>query len=329
MYDIRIQRRKGFKEYHALCSRLGESGGNNNILRYIARKEDLDLEERCYLTWLYSASYSWCTAWYIFQSISREASKKEVEAFWNRHRDAMLFQTDRKWVKLRNEFVPMFLDYQERTGNSQWDYYNNFCYGEPEDNFKRLLAEVKTMYFVKRYAASLLYELLADITPLAIAPYDGYLDLREARTVRQGLQYILGEDLGADLKVAPRQDYPRLQVDLTAIMRECVRDNLDFKDSWWDVETCLCRFRNMMKGERYWGFYTDRGQEEIHWYEQNHPEHDWSVGWEARAHVIHPSLLGEFNGWTGIRKWRYNYLPQHGYFQPDAIPRTVGRYWDG
>jgi hypothetical protein len=241
----------------------------------------------------------------------------------------MLFQTDRKWVKLRNEFVPMWKDYMERTGGAQWHYYNTFCLGAPEDNFRAVLKEIKTMYFVKRYAASLLYELLADITPLAIAPYDGYLDLREARTVRQGLQLILGEDLGAEQKTAPSQSLPRLQEALTGIMRECVAENKDFKDSWWDVESSLCRFRNMMHGERYWGFYTDRAQEDLLWYEREHPEHDWSIGWEARAHVIHPSLLGELNGWKGIRKERYKYLPQTGYFCPEPLPRTTGRWWNG
>jgi len=327
-YDMRIFRRKAFKEYHALGVRLGESGQSFNIMSYIADKERLTMEERFWLAWLYSASYSWCTAWYIFTNLPDFTTLKghSVEAFYEEHREDIIFQTDRKWVKIRNEFVPMFESYKEMVGESQEAFFSLFRHQEPEDNFRALERALLGLHYYGRYGASLFYEAVEELCDMAIAPYPNALDLSQARTVRQGLNLVMGQDAQAEMKALPRAAYGPLQSALTELVEECKAENTDFKETVWGVESSLCPFRNIFKGTRYWGFYTDRIQEELHWNEQHHKDVDWSLGWKARKALVHPSLLGEVNGWKGKRDYMFRVFPQKGRLSLTPIPDIRGRW---
>ncbi len=68
----------------------------------------------------------------------------------------------------------------------------------------------------------------------------------------------------------------------------------------------ICSFRNLFKSARYGGYHHDRQLEHIRQYEAWHPKLDylWQSIYTIRKQVFDPVLLGEINGWTGIRPER-------------------------
>lgn len=68
----------------------------------------------------------------------------------------------------------------------------------------------------------------------------------------------------------------------------------------------ICSFRNLFKGARYGGFHHDRQLGVLKNYEAAFPEFDdlWRHCYEIRREIYPHKLLGELNGWDGIRKDR-------------------------
>ena len=85
------------------------------------------------------------------------------------------------------------------------------------------------------------------------------------------------------------------------------------------VSSDLCSFRKLFKGVRYQGYYVDRQQEEIQTLQHNYPEFKniWEFIWDCRRKHINNQLLGELNGWNGIRKDRCKLFLEHGYVGSD------------
>ena len=70
--------------------------------------------------------------------------------------------------------------------------------------------------------------------------------------------------------------------------------------------TKLCSFTNLFHGTRYGGYHHDRQLANLIWYQENYPEREklWKRIYRIRKDLWAPHMLGELNGWTGIRKER-------------------------
>lgn len=67
----------------------------------------------------------------------------------------------------------------------------------------------------------------------------------------------------------------------------------------------ICSWRNLFKGKRYGGYHHDRQLEQLRHYEQHYPESSvWAEIYKIRELCFPKILLGEWGGWTGIRKDR-------------------------
>ena len=72
-----------------------------------------------------------------------------------------------------------------------------------------------------------------------------------------------------------------------------------------DFISKLCSWRNLFKGTRYGGYHHDRQLEQIRYYQKIEPENPvWGQLLELRQEIFPHYLLGELNGWNGIRKER-------------------------
>lgn len=74
-------------------------------------------------------------------------------------------------------------------------------------------------------------------------------------------------------------------------------------DKWY---TKLCSWANLFQGTRYGGFHHDRQLENLHWQEKNFPDGSivWRRVYSLRKKLWKLHLLGELNGWDGIRPER-------------------------
>ena len=74
-------------------------------------------------------------------------------------------------------------------------------------------------------------------------------------------------------------------------------------DRWY---TKLCSWANLFRGTRYGGYHHDRQLENLHWYEIHFPDGKviWKRVYKIRRHLWKHQMLGEINGWSGIRPER-------------------------
>lgn len=67
----------------------------------------------------------------------------------------------------------------------------------------------------------------------------------------------------------------------------------------------ICSWRNLFKGKRYGGYHHDRQLEQIKHYEACYPGDPlWKELYKIRELTFPKTLLGEWCGWSGIRKER-------------------------
>lgn len=89
----------------------------------------------------------------------------------------------------------------------------------------------------------------------------------------------------------------------------------------------LCSFRNLFKCTRYGGFHHDRQLEHIRKYQEWYPERSdiWNEIYRIRKQCFVPVLLGELNGWTGVRKERKRLWVERGMtgIEPESIEPVV------
>jgi hypothetical protein len=94
--------------------------------------------------------------------------------------------------------------------------------------------------------------------------------------------------------------------------------------------TKMCSFRNLFKCRRYGGYHHDRQLQQLLSYKKNMPEFNslWDKIFEARKFRFDPVLLGELNGWTGIRKERQRLWIEKGMtgVEPESISSSISEF---
>jgi hypothetical protein len=89
----------------------------------------------------------------------------------------------------------------------------------------------------------------------------------------------------------------------------------------------ICSFRNLFKSSRYGGYHHDRQLEHIKQYQFWHPKLDdlWESIYTIRKQAFDPVLLGEINGWDGIRRERKKLWLNQGMTGVEAESITKAR----
>ena len=97
-YDKRL---KEFVWYHI----HGDGDCNGQVLRAYAEKEGLSLQDCFDLTYFYATTY--CCASAIFLLQNRERIMKNYQAFADEYKQKLVFQSDRKYVRMLDNFKGM------------------------------------------------------------------------------------------------------------------------------------------------------------------------------------------------------------------------------
>ena len=101
-------------QYHVDSSRALDIDPQVEALQYICKRFDLDIEQRCWLCFLFSTNYCVATTYYMFNQFPRfeDVDIRVLQVWWEKNRDKLIFQTDRAWVRSKNQFVEAFISYQ-------------------------------------------------------------------------------------------------------------------------------------------------------------------------------------------------------------------------
>jgi hypothetical protein len=313
MLDFRLDRLEGYKVFHCLELATGDCDPAYPALRHIAAKKNLYVEQRYWLSWLYSLSYCGATAYYMFNEFPdyQDVTVRSLELWWAKNKSRCLFQTDRAKVKNFDKVVPMFDSYQKLCGGSQESAYSECRRNTPEETYQKVYSRMSQLYYFGRFSLFLLLEVVNELTGFPMIPTG--LDLNNAKSCRNGLCYAAGKDNWVGRTLGDDQ-YAYLDKQLHGLLRQLKSEYPQFKHTFWNVETTLCAYKKLFPPfeKRYLGFYIDRMQSEILTMQKAVPELDWQALWDFRRAYFPTFMLGELNGWSGPRPGRAKMVRKTG-----------------
>jgi hypothetical protein len=301
-----------FKQYYKLMMYSGDCDPAYPALNYVCDRLESNPNQRYWLSFLYGATYSVPSSYFFFNEFPdpENVNMGRVNRWWEKNKKRVDFQSDRK--KFQNfggkQSFPTCVDsFLRLTNKNPEKAYSKFL--EIQDLEKRYEAVYNFSDNIVTFGRFTLFnflEALNEITNLKTAP--NVLNLREAESSRNGLCYACDKPEFVTLHHSPPKEpinFDFLQQNLVKMKEELQKECPELNVNFWNLETVLCAFKKLFWNDRYFGYYIDRQQEEISFMEKSVPEGvDWSLLWDFRKEYFDNKLLGELNGWKGIRKER-------------------------
>lgn len=296
--------------YHVDSSHALDIDPQVEAIQYLCNRFELNIEQRCWLCFLFSTNYCVATTFFMYNEFPDFATVDvgRLQRWWNANRAKLIFQTDRAWIRSRNQFVDVFRSYRaqvKRWSGGQMSQaiaisraigtvvdkfiaYDNLC-----RNFAILLFGRFTMFLYS--------ELLDNVCGLNIGVR---FDLSEAESSRNGLVFALGlEDFaytGRTGKALPANVLDYLNKGLSFIAYRIQQEPiLPRHKSLWSIETTLCAYKKYKLGKRYVGYYIERMRREIAKLETaTDKAHGggicWLPLWQFRNETYNPKFLSEW-----------------------------------
>lgn len=297
------ERLKEFVDYHI----NGDGECNGIVLKRYADNHSLNKEQRCDLAFFFSVTY--CVGSAIVMLEDKSNMKADPVQWAARHKKDLIFQSDRKYVKLQDRFERIMSFYFADLDGKWCAVINRYC-SDGVIYIAEAVETTETWFYFGRFASFLFLETLS--TLLELVPKNAPIAWKQGDTATSGLLNIYGFDVEAN-----HFDKTGLLLMNTDVMdfmlynvQEAIR-NKGGEDNTTMVETSLCAYRKLYKGTRYNGYYLDRMLEEILSMFPKYP-HICDELMQIRAEAFDHKYLGEKSGWQGIRKQMKKYYLEHG-----------------
>lgn len=291
------KRLKEFVWYHV----HGDGDCNGQVLRVCAEMLNYNAQDKFDLAYFYSITYCCASALFLMQN--RELILKDHKAFAERFKSKLVFQSDRKYVRMLNNFAGVLSTWVNLLYNRAHEFNDKFISGNVI-NTKKALQNVEKWFFFSRFSAYLFVETYCDILQASGSRADGLEYEGDSMTFAGGLYYCFGMDSEAEYV----QKHHKLATDretFEALIHE-VQEEVKAAggdDNITKLETSLCAYEKFFKGTRYNGYYADRQLEEVvKMIKEPLFKSACDIVLKARRMAIPTVYLGERNGWNGIRK---------------------------
>ena len=281
--DNRIQ---SYLRYHSESQKIGDIDPAHGMLEYICNRFELNLEQRYWLAFVYALTYCGPSTFYVYNEFPdfENLDAGRLERWWKgRGRQEIICQTDRRWVRSLNLFVPSVESYRKWiSSNSQHDHFAALTdYPTPEKRYDALYDEAKEcLHSFGQFSLFLYLEALHTITPLDLAPTT--LDLNEATSCRNGLCFAYGYD--EHITEANKPTPEGAHNDIAFAWWDLNKKLASLQPTVWQTETMLCAYKKFHYGKRYIGYYLDRQALEICKMEKSCPVGvAWELLWQFRS----------------------------------------------
>lgn len=291
------KRMREFVWYHI----HGDGDCNGQVLRAFALAKGLSRQECFDLTYFYATTY--CCVSAIFLLENRNRIRSDYSAFADEYKRKLIFQSDRKYVRMLDNFRSMLATWANLLDKHGADFDGRFINRNTIDT-KAAILEIERWFFFRRFSAYLFIETYCDILGLEGSRAEGLDYEGDAMTFAGGLFYCFGMDNEAQYVQAhhklptDQQTFEALLFELQEQVKAAGGD-----DNVTKLETSLCAYEKFFKGTRYNGFYADRMLGEVvTMLAQEEFQSAAREVLEARERAIPSVYLGEKNGWHGIRK---------------------------
>lgn len=289
--------------YHEMSRQIGDCDPSYEMLRYLCDRFELNTEQRYWLAYLYSTCYCGATVYYIYNEFPdfENVDFGRLERWWAENRSKLYFQSDRRWVRSRNQWCDMIRSYtvhmtrNGKPGAYQEDSFNRFRTRDQHVAYRMLFEDMGKLFQMGRYGLFLYLEAVHVVTGFPMAPDTMDMNDSSSESSRNGLAYAIGYPAlsvhGTKRRLDPKW-VRYLQVRFDEIVKQQVQK--DPTDGVWAMETTLCAYKKYRIGKRYVGYYLDRQAGEIQKMEEAVRDGvDWSVLWDYRSETYEPQWLLE------------------------------------
>lgn len=270
--------------YHNESLKMGDIDPSYAMLRYVCDRFELNVEQRYWLAFIYAMTYCGASTYYVYNEFPdfENVDSGRLQRWWEtRGRAEIICQTDRRWVRSSNLFVPAVESYRAWVGDQTQDaHFSALTTADtPEARYDAVYAQAAKLHSFGQFSLFLYLEALHTITPLELAPTD--LDLDVAHSCRNGLCYAFGFDhwLTEAEARTPEGAHGPIRLAWQHLLL-----SLRPPTTVWQIETTLCAYKKFKRGQRYIGYYLDRQAIEI----AKMAAHvtvgvSWDVLWQFRA----------------------------------------------
>lgn len=293
---MRPNRLDHYLRYHYEMQRRGDLDPQYPALQYLARRYELNLEQRYWIAFLFACCYCVPTVFYVYNEFPdfENVDVARLGRWWALNKKNTLFQTDRLRIKTSDLLVETFLSYRNLVGSSQSAKFLSLKRSTPQASYRAAYDEMMKVRNFGRYTMFLYLEAVYTLTGFDMSP--DRLDMKNALSSRNGLCYALGYDELLDRNLSAAQ-YAETEAKFLELVRfvRLKNPNRGKPTTVWNVETTLCAFKKLMRGTRYMNYYIDRQHHEIEKLEGLVRRGvDWSVLWDHRAEHFEKRYLLEF-----------------------------------
>lgn len=306
-----MNRIEDYIRYHCESSRALDIDPQVEAIQYLVRRFELNVEQACWLCFLFSTNYCVPTTYFMYNEFPDFGTVDvgRLQRWWTDNRAKLIFQTDRAWIRSRNQFVDVFCSYREQVKRwsngsmSQYAAISRVIAGSADKYvaYDRLCKEFNILLF-GRFTMFLYSELLANVCGLNIGVR---FDIREAESSRNGLVFALGLEnvayTGRTGKTLPDNVIQYLNKGLDYVSRRIqAQPILARHKSLWSIETSLCAYKkHCLNNKRWVGYYIERMRKEIVKIEAQTDKArgggiSWEPLWQFRQETYDRQFLKEF-----------------------------------
>lgn len=286
-----------YEDYHRMSCLMGDCDPTYEMLRYVCDRFELNMEQRYWLAFLFATCYCGPTVYYVYNEFpdAENVHLGRLRKWWADNRSKLYFQTDRRWVRSRNQWCDVVQHYLQRVAREggQAAYFDRFRSKRPGASYRGLYEDMGNLYQFGRYSLFLYLEAVHVVTGFPMMPDDLPFDDETAASSRSGWAFAIGRpDLATHIT---KKKLRKVEVRyLQQTFDERIKMSRDPVDTVWSLETTLCAYRKYRMGKRYLGYYLDRQAGEIQKLQRSVREGvAWRVLWDYRRETYSGDWLRE------------------------------------
>lgn len=278
-----------------------------------ARRKKLNPDRCVMLAWFHSLTYCEITAAFLLEQLNfKTVQPEQVEQFWKEHKPNLIFGSARRYVKNMDWFIPLMDKFMNEIDRQPYAWLEGIAgEGTSKERYKNIELYLNKWQFMGRFSVDLFTEALiamydSGLIPLQIEA-DGY-DWKKTSNLTSGMLNIFYLDEEADLFDKTGEltwGVEGMDGFLEVVLKAVKEKYPDQTTNRVSIINKICSFRNLFKQSRYGGFHHDRQLGNLVHYEEVYPDYPlWNRFYAIRYAIFPKHMLGEYNGWDGIRTKR-------------------------
>lgn len=290
------------------------------VLGEYIKRHQIEKNRSVLMCWYMSCTYNEATCVLMNELIKpkRLKHKAYIDTFWEEYKSKLDFGSSRKYAKNMDWLPDLLFEFFKHVQGQPYNWIKSFPDGEI--GYAQLYEDISKLKYVGRFAADLFMESVLYLNDYFETGFvePERLDWKNCSNLTSGLLNIFYMDEEANLydktgKLPVSEDL--LNEYLLEVKNAIYCSYPDQRGDGVNLFVGkICSFRNLFKNSRYGGFHHDRELGVLREYEKTLPEYGyiWKKLYELRQDMFPRHLLGELNGWDGIRKERKKLFLSHG-----------------